>query len=110
MENGELSEVFAEEWALALSEAVLRDDEDVTDLALTGRILVEAYLSEAARSVKPKAIEQTVQAEIAGVKVRESSICSTLTVACLISRRRRNGQMGSRRNTAAADDVLDNHA
>jgi RecB family exonuclease len=70
MENGELSEVFAEEWALALSEAVLRDDEDVTDLALTGRILVEAYLSEAARSVKPKAIEQTVQGEIAGVKVR----------------------------------------
>jgi putative RecB family exonuclease len=70
MENGQLSEAFAEEWWLAIAEAALRDDEDATELATTGRILVEAYLSEAARSVKPKAIEQTVQGEIAGVKVR----------------------------------------
>jgi len=70
MENGELSEAFAEEWSLAIAEAALRDDEDATELTTTGRILVEAYLSEAARSVKPKAIEQTVQSEIAGVKVR----------------------------------------
>ena len=70
MENGELSEAFAEVWSLAIAEAALRVDEDSTELATTGRILVEAYLSEAARSVKPKAIEQTVQSEIAGVKVR----------------------------------------
>lgn len=70
MENRELSEAFAEEWSLAIADAALRDDEDVTERALTGKILVEAYLSEAARSVKPKAIEQTVQGEIAGVRVR----------------------------------------
>jgi hypothetical protein len=56
MENGELSEAFAEEWSLAIADAALRDDEDAADLAATGKSLVEAYLSEAARSVKPKAI------------------------------------------------------
>ena len=70
MENGELSEAFAEEWSLAIADAALRDDEDARELALTGKILVQAYLSEAARSVNPRAIEQTVQGEIAGVKVR----------------------------------------
>ena len=50
MENGELPKAFAEEWSLAITDAALRDDEDEADLATTGRILVEAYLSEAARS------------------------------------------------------------
>jgi len=70
MENGELSEAFTHEWSLAIADAALRDDEDATELALTGKILVDAYLSKVARSVKPKAIEQTVQGEIAGVRVR----------------------------------------
>ena len=70
MENGELSEVFAEEWSQAMADAALRDDEDAAELATTGEVLVQAYLSEAGRSVKPKAIEQTSQGEIAGVKVR----------------------------------------
>ena len=33
-------EVFAEEWSLAIADAALRDDEDATELALTGKILV----------------------------------------------------------------------
>jgi RecB family exonuclease len=69
MEKGELTAVFAEEWSLAISEAVLRDDENATELALTGKMLVSAYLAEAAPSVRPQAVEQTVQGEIAGVKV-----------------------------------------
>ena len=100
MENGELSESFAEEWSLAIADAALRDDEDATELALTGKILVEGYVSEAARSVNPRAIKQAVQGEIAGVKVRGMSICSTLTVASATSRRRPSAQMASRRNTA----------
>ena len=70
METVELCEAFAEEWSLATSDAVLRDDEDATELARTGQILVAAYIAEAAPSVKPQAIEQTVQGQIAGVKVR----------------------------------------
>ena len=38
MENGELSQAFAEEWSLAIAEVALRDDEDATELATTGRI------------------------------------------------------------------------
>lgn len=53
-----------------MSQAVLRDDEDAAELAATGKVLVAAYLAEAAPSVKPRAIEQPVQGEIAGVRVR----------------------------------------
>ena len=58
MENGELSDAFVEQWSLAMADAALRDDENATELAATGKVLVEAYLSEAACSVTPKAIEQ----------------------------------------------------
>ena len=55
---------------MQMPHCALRDDEDTTELALNGKILVEAYyLAEATRSVNPLAIEQTVQGEIAGVKV-----------------------------------------
>ncbi len=67
MDAGELSATFVEEWSLALAEAELADNEDATELALTGQMLVLAYLAEAAPSVRPRAVEQT---EIAGVKVR----------------------------------------
>ena len=70
METQELREVFAEEWSLAIADAALRDDEDADELAATGQILVAAYLTEAAGPLQPQAIEQTVQGEIAGVKVR----------------------------------------
>jgi len=51
------------------SDAALRDDEDAGELAATDLILVSAYLAEAAIPLQPRAIEQTVQGEIAGVKV-----------------------------------------
>lgn len=70
METRELSEVFSAEWSLASADAALRDDEDAEELAATGQILVSAYLAEAAIPLQPRAIEQTVQGEIAGVKVR----------------------------------------
>ena len=65
-----MSQAFAEEWSLAIAEAALRDDEDADELAATGQLLVAAYLTEAAGRLHPHAVEQTVQGEIAGVKVR----------------------------------------
>jgi len=70
MEAAELRGVFGEEWSLATADAALRDDEDVDEVAATGQILVAAYVTEAAGPLQPHAVEQTVQGEIAGVKVR----------------------------------------
>jgi putative RecB family exonuclease len=70
MEAEELREVFAAEWSTVIAEADLRDDEDAYELAATGQILVAAYVIEAAGSLQPRAVEQTVQGEIASVKVR----------------------------------------
>ena len=70
MDAKELREVFAAEWSTAISEADLRDDEGADELAATGQILVATYVTEAAGPLKPNAVEQTVQGEIAGVKVR----------------------------------------
>jgi hypothetical protein len=70
MQTGELAETFDAEWSTASSEAELRDDEDAVELASMGKAIVTAYLAEAAPSVKPRAVEQTVQGEIAGVTVR----------------------------------------
>ena len=70
MEPGEVTEAFNEEWSGALSEAELYDDEDAAQLATTGQVLVAACLAEAAPSVKPRAVEQTAQGEIAGLRVR----------------------------------------
>jgi hypothetical protein len=53
-------EVFNEERLLAMTEEVLRDDEDATELATTGQVLVGAYLADVAPPVKPCAGEQTV--------------------------------------------------
>ena len=55
----ELREVFAEEWALAVSDAALRDDEDAGELAATGQVLAATYVTEAAGSLQPHAVEQT---------------------------------------------------
>ena len=70
LQTGDLAEAFDAEFSAALSEAELRDDEDPAELASTGRAIVEAYVEQAAPSVKPKSVEQTVQGEIAGVAVR----------------------------------------
>ena len=70
MESGALSEIFDAEWSAALSEAELRGDEDPAELASMGRAIVEVYVAQAAPSVKPRAVEQTVQGEVAGVMVR----------------------------------------
>jgi hypothetical protein len=96
IEAQELREVFAEEWSLAIADPTFGDDEDADELAAAGQILAAAYLQEAA-SLQPRAIEQTVQGEIAGVKVR--LICSTPRVACSTSRRPPSDRMESRPNT-----------
>ena len=69
IEAGELTEAISQEWSPAMAEAALR--EDTTELATTGQALVAAYLAEAAPSVKPRPVEQTLQGQIAGVNVRE---------------------------------------
>ena len=70
MESRELRGVVAEEWSSAIADAALRDDEDADELATTGQILATAYITEAAGPLQPRAVEQTVQGKIAGIKVR----------------------------------------
>jgi hypothetical protein len=70
MEAKELREVFYQEWSPLMADAAWQDEEDADELAATGQVLVTAYLTEAAPPVQPRAIEQTVQGEIAGVRVR----------------------------------------
>jgi RecB family exonuclease len=57
-----------QEWSSVIAAAACRDDEDAD--AATRQVLVTAYLTETAPPVRPRAIEQTVQGEIAGVRVR----------------------------------------
>ena len=61
---------FYEEFALALSEAELRDDEAAAELADMGNAMLAVYMTEAAVSIQPAAVEMEVDGEIAGVKVR----------------------------------------
>jgi len=70
MEPAEVREIFAQEWKLASVDVELREDEDASELAETGEALATAYISEAARSVQPRAVEQPVAGEIAGINVR----------------------------------------
>ena len=70
MDAAEVHEMFEQEWILASDEVELRYDEDAAELAATGEALVTAYISKAAGSIEPRAVEQAVDGEIAGVKVR----------------------------------------
>jgi CRISPR/Cas system-associated exonuclease Cas4 (RecB family) len=70
MEPSEVRGVFEQEWILASDDAELRDDEDAAELATTGETLVNTYISEAAPTVQPRAVEQSVAGRVAGVKVR----------------------------------------
>jgi hypothetical protein len=70
MQLTEVCDVFSEEWKLVSADVELREDEDATDLAATGEALATAYIGEAACSVQPRAVEQAVSGEIAGIKVR----------------------------------------
>jgi hypothetical protein len=60
---------FDEEFAMAIADAELRDDEDAADLAAMGDAMLSVYLPEAAPSIQPTAVEMEVQGESAGVKV-----------------------------------------
>jgi putative RecB family exonuclease len=66
MQATEVRAVFTEEWKLASVDTELREDEDGSELAT----LATAYISEAACSIQPRAVEQAVVGEIAGMKVR----------------------------------------
>jgi RecB family exonuclease len=69
MQLADVRDVFEQEWIVASDGAELRDDEDAAELATLGKALVSAYISEAAGSIEPRAVEQAVEGEIAGVKV-----------------------------------------
>ena len=61
---------FDEEFVLAMADAELRDDEDAAELADMGNAMLAVYMTEAAPSIQPGAVEKEVDGEIAGVKVR----------------------------------------
>jgi CRISPR/Cas system-associated exonuclease Cas4 (RecB family) len=70
MQPTEVRDAFAEEWKLSSADVELREDEDASELAATGEALATAYINEAACAVQPRAVEQAVAGEIAGIKVR----------------------------------------
>jgi RecB family exonuclease len=70
LDPAEAREVFEQEFTLASEEAELREDEDAAKLEATGKALVSTYIGDAAGSIEPRAVEQTVQGQVAGVKVR----------------------------------------
>ncbi len=92
IETQELRGIFAEEWSTAIADAALRDDEDADELATTGQILAATYVTEAARSLQPHAVEQTVRGEIAGVKVRGIVDLLDIRQTCDPSRNRSPGE------------------
>jgi hypothetical protein len=99
MEAKELREVFSQEWSSVIADDAWSDDEDADELAATGQILVTAYLTEAAAPVQPRAIEQTVQGEIARVRVRRIVNLLGPRVACSTSRRPPSDRTEPRPNT-----------
>ena len=78
MQPAEARDVFAEEWTLASADMELRQHEDVSELAATGEALATTYISEAARSVQPRAVEHAVAGEIDGVKVETGQVIALL--------------------------------
>ena len=62
--------LFTEEFALAMKESELRDDEDANELESIGRSLIAVYLAEASPSIQPTAVELEVEGVIAGVRAR----------------------------------------
>ena len=70
MDAAGVRDEFRQAWASNSAEAELREDEDASDLAVTGEALLTTYIGEAARSIEPRAVELPVEGEIAGVKVR----------------------------------------
>jgi CRISPR/Cas system-associated exonuclease Cas4 (RecB family) len=70
LEQPEVRKTFEKEWILASDDAQLRDDENAAEFAATGEALVSTYISEAAGSIEPRAVEQPVEGEIGGAKVR----------------------------------------
>jgi CRISPR/Cas system-associated exonuclease Cas4 (RecB family) len=67
---GEVAEIYDHEWQSQLAEADLRDDEDRDELHRVGAALTEKYLTEAAATIQPAAVEQFVEGVIGGVKVQ----------------------------------------
>jgi hypothetical protein len=66
----EMRVIFDEEFVIAIADAELRDDEDSAEFASLGAGMLSVYMTEAAPSIQPAAIEMEVRGEIAGVKVR----------------------------------------
>jgi len=62
--------IFRQAWAIEREQTEFRDDEDPTELAACGEILVAKYLDEVAPMIEPAAVELHVEGEIAGVRVQ----------------------------------------
>jgi CRISPR/Cas system-associated exonuclease Cas4 (RecB family) len=62
--------IFREAWAEEREQTEFRDDEDPSELAACGEILVAKYLDEVAPMIEPAAVEVRVEGEIGGVTVQ----------------------------------------
>jgi CRISPR/Cas system-associated exonuclease Cas4 (RecB family) len=62
--------LFREAWALEREQAEFRDDEEPSELAWAGEVLVGKYLDEVAPAIEPAAVELHVEGEIGGIRVQ----------------------------------------
>jgi hypothetical protein len=62
--------LFREAWAEECRRTEFRDDEDPTELATCGAVLVMKYLDEVAPRIDPAAVEIRVEGTIGGVRVQ----------------------------------------
>lgn len=65
----EVQQHFIDAWAEASADTDFRDQEDPSELALTGERLVHLYMTEVAPGIHPAAVELAVEGEVGGVKV-----------------------------------------
>ena len=66
----DVTSVYEDEWRNQLAEAALRDDENRDELHRVGAAITEKYITEAAATIQPAAVEQLVEGVIGGVKVQ----------------------------------------
>ena len=62
--------LFRECWARERDRAEFRDDEQPSQLGLSGEALIAKYLDEVAPAIEPAAVELHVEGEIGGVRVQ----------------------------------------
>ncbi len=70
LEREKALEIYAEEWKKEAAGATFAEDDDQAALEREGAVLLQKYLTEAAPSITPVAVEQYVEGVVGGVRVR----------------------------------------